>query len=121
MDPGPLTKPDHLRDVPSSTTQWLAMRPAGLATLVLGILAFIVVTVTESSLWSTPDWRISVPAFAVTAVAAIASIARREKAYPLWVVGLGLAAATLVLGWFLMLAIVVGVTAILLLILHTVM
>lgn len=97
------------------------MRPAGLAALVLGILAFTVVAVTQHSLWSAPDWRISVPAFAVTAIAAIASLARREKAYPLWVVGLGLAAAALVLGWFLMLSIVVGVTAILLLILHTVM
>ncbi|HSD91316.1 MAG TPA: hypothetical protein VLB44_27520 [Kofleriaceae bacterium] len=121
MDPGPLTKPDHLRDVPSSTSRWLAMRPAGLAALVLGIAAFVVVAVSQQSMWSTPDWRISVPAFALTAGASIASLARREKAYPLWVVGLGLAAAALVLGWFLMLAIVVGVTAILLLILHTVM
>ena len=35
--------------------------------------------------------------------------------------GLGLAGAALVLGWFLMVAIVIGAAAILMLILHTVM
>ena len=57
----------------------------------------------------------------MTFVAATASLARREKAYALWIVGLALAAAALVLGWFLMVAVVVAVAAILMLILHTVM
>jgi hypothetical protein len=116
-----MEKPDHLRDVPSTRMQWIAQRPAGLAALVLGVLAFIVVTVSQQEMWTTPDWRISVPGFAATAVASLASLARREKAHWLWVVGLGLAAATLVLGWFMMLAIVVGATAILMLILNTLM
>jgi len=77
--------------------------------------------VTQDQLWATPDPRISVPAFALTAVAAIASIARRERAYPLWLLGLGLAAAALVLGWFLMLVVIVAATAALILILHSVM
>ena len=85
------------------------------------LIAFIVVAVTQRELWSTPDWRISVPGFAATAVASLVSLARRERAHALWLVGLGLAAAALVLGWFMMLAIVIGATAILMLILHTVM
>jgi len=63
-----------------------------------------------------------VPGFALTAIAALASIARREPgAYPLWVAGLGLAALSLVLGWFLLVAIVVAVTVVVILILHALM
>lgn len=121
MDDRPLTKPAHLSDVPSTRGEWIAQHPAGLVALALGVIAFALVAVTQTKLWSTPDWRISVPGFAATAIASLVSLARRERAYGLWLVGLGLAAAALVLGWFLMLAIVVGATAILMLILHTVM
>jgi hypothetical protein len=119
--PESLTKPDHLRDVPGTTTAWLARRPVGLVALVLGVLAFAIAAVTQHSIWSTPDWRISVPAFAITAAASIASLARRENAYALWILGLGLAAAAIVLGWFLMVAIVVAITCVCLLILHSVL
>ena len=62
------------------------------------------------------------PGFAATAIAAGASLARREpRGYLLWAIGLGLAGAALVLGWFLMLAIVAGATAIVILILHALM
>jgi hypothetical protein len=112
-----LPRPDHLRD----DADWLARHAAGAVSLALGIVAFVVVAVTQDQLWSTPDPRISVPAFAVTAIAAGISLARRERAAPLWLGGLGLAGAALVLGWFLMLAIIVGATAVLILILHAVM
>jgi hypothetical protein len=108
-------KPDHLR------TNVTERSPFAIAALVLGVLAFVVVCVTQREMWSTPDWRFSVPGFAVTALASLASLARREKAYALWITGLALAAASLVLGWFLMVAIVAAVAAILMLILHTVM
>jgi len=117
----PLAKPDHLRDVPTSTGAWLARRPFGLAALVLGVAVFAVCAMMTSPLWSTPDWRISVPGFVVTIVAAVASVVRRESAVPLWLVGVGLAAASLVLGWFLLVAIALGATALLMLIVHTVM
>jgi len=117
----PLAKPEHLRDVPTSGSAWLARRPAGLAALVLGILAFAVVAVVQDPLWSTPDWRVTVPGFVLTALAATASIVRRERAHALWLVGLGAAAAALVLGWFFLLAIVIGATALVMLILHSVM
>ncbi|CAN5906195.1 hypothetical protein BH11MYX3_BH11MYX3_10870 [soil metagenome] len=118
-----MDKPDHLRPVAeTSPSVWLAQRPAALVAAVLGLLSFIIVAISQGELWSTPDWRISVPCFAATAIASLASIARKERgAYPLWTIGLGLAAAALVLGWFLMLAIVIGATAILMLILHAVM
>lgn len=116
-------KPDHLRaEGGASPGAWLGARPAGAAAAALGLLAFIIVAVSQGELWATPDPRISVPCFAVTAVASLASIARKERgAYPLWTIGLGLAAAALVLGWFLMLAIVVAVTAVVMLILHAVL
>lgn len=112
-----MDKPDHLRAEPS----WLAGHAAGAAALVLGVIAFVVVATTQDRLWATPDWRISVPGFAATGAAAAASIARRERVPALWLIGLGLAAAALVLGWFLMIVIVIGATAALILILHSVM
>jgi len=112
----------HLRRVATPGRGWLAPRPAGAVAAGLGLLAFIVVAVAQPTLWSTPDWRISVPGLVATAIAALISIARHEPAaYPLWLAGLGLACAALVLGWFLMLAIVIGGTVVLILILHAVM
>jgi hypothetical protein len=118
----PLTKPQHLRPASASRWMWLARRPAGVAAAVLGLAAFIVVAVAQPTLWSTPDWHLSVPGLAAAAIAALISIARREHAaYPLWLAGLGLAGAALVLGWFLMLAIVIGATVVVILILHALM
>ena len=122
MADAPLEKPTHLRPADPSASAWLAQRPAALASAVLGGLAVIVVAISQGQLWSTPDWRISVPGFVLTAAAACVSVARREvRAYPLWLLGVGLAGAALVLGWFLMVAIVLGATAILMLILHALM
>jgi hypothetical protein len=118
----PLTRPVHLRPIAASRWAWLARRPAATAAALLGLIAFVVVAVAQPRLWSTPDWHLSVPGAVATAVAALISVARREPvAYPLWLVGLGLAGAALVLGWFLMLAIVIGATVMLILILHAVM
>lgn len=120
MSEGNLEKPAHLRAV-STRRGYLAARPAGFAALALGILAFIVVAITQNQIGTTPDWRISVPGFGLTALAALASLARREGAQMLWLVGLGAAAASLVFGWFVLLAIVLGVTLLVMLIVHTVM
>ena len=112
-----LKRPDHLQP----DEHWLASHAAGVAALGLGVLAFVVVAVSQHELWSTPDPRITIPGFLITALAATASIARRERAYPLWLGGVGLAGAALVLGWFLMLAVIVAATAALILIVHSVM
>jgi hypothetical protein len=117
----PLVKPDHLRDVPTSRGEWLGKHAGGVAALVLGIVSFAVVAMVQEPLWTTPDARLSVPGFVATAAASVVALRRREGAHGLWIVGLGIAAAALVLGWFLMLAVVIGATAVLMLLLHTFM
>jgi hypothetical protein len=114
-------KPDHLRRVTTSRRKWLKQRPFSLAACALGLISFIVVATTQQQLWSTPDWRISVPGFALTAFAALISMFRREHGPGFWALGVGIAGAALVLGWFMMLAVVIGVTFLLMLILSTVM
>lgn len=121
MDERPLARPEHLRDAPHGGAAWLRARPLGLAALVLGLVSFAVVAVVQRPLWSTPDACLSVPGFVAAAIAALASIVRRERAHTLWLIGLGAAGAALVLGWFLLVAIVIGATAIVMLILHSVM
>ena len=69
----------------------------------------------------TPDLRLSLPGVGLALAASIASVARRERAWWLWPIGLGIAAATVVLGWFVMIATVVAATIILMLIVHAVM
>ncbi|HET7506033.1 MAG TPA: hypothetical protein VFK02_33665 [Kofleriaceae bacterium] len=117
-----MTRPEHLRPVLASRWAWFVRRPAGAVAAGLGLAAFILVAIVQPTLWSTPDWHLSVPGLAATAIAALISIARREQAaYPLWLGGLALAGAALVLGWFLMLAIVIGAAVVLIVILHAVM
>lgn len=114
-----MLRPSHLR--PVTPSRWRA-RPAAVIALVLGLASFIVVAVAQPRLWATPDWQVSAPGAVLTAIAAAVSVARREpRGYPCFLAGLGLAAAALVLGWFLLFAIVIGATAVLILILHAVM
>ena len=97
-------------------------RKAALVALVLGIASFAVVAIAHPAVSTLPDWRLSVPGFALTLVASIVSLARREpQGYWLWALGLGIAGAAIVLGWFLMIGIVIAATAIVILILHAVM
>jgi hypothetical protein len=121
MTDAPLVKPSHLRPADPSRRAWLARRPAGAIAAALGAIAFVVAAVAQPEVWATPDHRLTVPGLAATAIAALISLARRERAYPLWLVGLGLATAALALGWFLMLAIVIGATVVAIVILHTVL
>ena len=118
----PLTRPPHLRPAGPSWLTWLAQRLAGTIAALLGLASFIAVAVMQPQVWATPDWRLTVPGLAATAIATAISIARREPgAYPLWLLGLGLAGAALVLGWFLVLAIVVAATVALICVLHALM
>jgi hypothetical protein len=115
-----LERPAHLR--PEAERGWLAPRKAAALALALGVASFVVVAVAHGELSSMPAWWLTAPGLAATAAAAAASIARREpRGHWLWAIGLGLAAAAVVLGWFLMLAIVIGATAIVILILSAVM
>jgi len=100
---------------------WLGQHVVGLIGLVIGAVGFVVVSLTQEQFWSQPDWRLTVPLFALTVVAMVVSLARREPTPALPLIGVGLAAITLVLGWFLVMAGIVLVTALLILILSAVM
>jgi len=123
VDDGPLIKPAHLAPGGHAApgAGWLVPRIAGLATLALGLIAFVLVAVTQRQVLDQPDWRISVPCFVATAIAAAGSLARREHAHALVLGGLGLAAAALVLGWFMLLAIVIAALIAVILVLHAVL
>ncbi|MCX5747028.1 MAG: hypothetical protein NT062_31545 [Proteobacteria bacterium] len=122
MTAPPLLKPPHLAPAEAtSRTAWLRARALSLAAFGLGLVSFMIVSMSQHELWATPDWRISLPGFVVTAVVAGLALARRAKGWPFWLCGLGLAGAAVVLGWFLMISIIVGVTLIVMLILHAVM
>ena len=75
----------------------------------------------SGSLWSMPDWRITVPFFIAAAAANVVSFARKEGMPILPLSGLGLAAVSVVLGWFLVMAAIIVVTAIIILIMSAVM
>ncbi len=116
-----LEKPAHLRRADDAGS-WLGRRRAGALALALGALSVVITAIAHGELSSLPDFWLTVPGFALTVFAAAASLARREpRGYWLWAIGLGLAGAAIVLGWFLMLAIVIAATAIVILILHAVM
>lgn len=122
MEQAPLTRPPYLRPAAPLSLSWLAQRTAGAIGALLGLISFVIVAVVQPTLWATPDWRLTVPGVAATAIAAAISIARRESAAsPLWLLGLGLAVAAVVLGWFLVLAIALAATVGLILILHALM
>lgn len=120
MDETPLARPGHLKHA-TSPGAWLAKRPFALAAMVAGILTLVLAAVTNQTLWSTPDWRVTVPGLAVAVILAGVSLVRQERAWTLWLIGLGAAGAALVLGWFLLVVIVLVATVALMLILNTVM
>jgi hypothetical protein len=72
---------------------------------VLGLATFALVAVSHTTMWSIPDPWFGVPGLAGTAIASVASIARHERARPLWLIGLAFAAGALALNWFLGVAI----------------
>ncbi len=117
-----LPKPDHLQPAQDeSGARWIAKRKAAVVAGVLGVLSFLVVAIAQRD-WDTPDWRISVPGFLLTAIASGASLARREpQGYWVWALGLGIAAAALVLPWFFMFAVVIAGAALLMMILHAIL
>jgi hypothetical protein len=114
-----LPRPAHLAP---PDRPWLSSRKFAALALGLGVLSLMVVAIVEGQVRAIPDARISVPGFVATAIAAGLSLARREpRGYWLWGLGLGLAGAAIVLGWFLMIGVVIGATAVVILILHAVM
>lgn len=112
-----MDRPAHLR--PAHTDGPLGPRPAALLAFALGIVAFALVAVFSGQLSATPDWRVSLPGFAATSLAAVISVVRRERGGR-WLAlgGVALAAASLVYGWFVVVAIVIAAAVVAILILH---
>lgn len=117
-DPAPSLRRETAR---AGEVPWALAHLAGLIALGIGALGFLVVALSQDRIWATPDWRIAVPFLGASIVAAVASISRREGTWALPLAGVGLAAAALVLGWFVITAIVVVATVVVILILHSVM
>lgn len=113
--------PPPMRPEARPGVPWLAAHAAGLLALVLGVVGFLVVSLTQETFWAQPDWRLTVPFLVATVAAAAVSFARREKTLALPLLGVGLAACAMVLGWFLIMGIVVGVTALIILVLSVAM
>ena len=83
---------------------WLSRRLAGLACLVIGagsLVAMIALSVARGRLELLPPLTYTLAPLAVAVALAITSAARSERAWKLWLPGLGAAAAALVSGWVL--------------------
>lgn len=118
-DPAPPLRPVTPELDPPAV--WLAQNLAGLIALLLGGLGFTVAFIVADPLWSMPDRRVTVPFLVATLIAVVISVARRERSKLLPLAGLAMAACAVVLGWFLVMATILGVTALLLLIISLVM
>src|SRR5688572_888982 len=101
---------------PGPDPNWFKHHALGLVTLLLGVVAFSVVAAVQNEFWAQPDWRLTVPFLIVTLATGVVSMARKEGAYYLPLLGIGLSAAAMFLGFFVVFAIVVAVTAVVILI-----
>lgn len=109
MNDLPLAKPEHLRDTRGPLV-------AGWITLAIGAISFVVALAVYGGI----EW-LTISAAALAAIASAVSFARRERAYALCGVGLGLAGAAIVVTWFVAVVIVLGVMLVLTAILHHVL
>jgi hypothetical protein len=100
---------------------WLVAHLAGALALAIGAIGFVAIAFTQDPLWSTPDPQRSLPVLVAAGIAAAVSLARREGAVWVPLIGVGLAAGALVLGWFLLSLVVIAATAAVILILSQVM
>jgi hypothetical protein len=106
---------------PGPDPSWFKHHAVGLVTLLLGVIAFTVVALNQDEFWAQPDWRLTVPFLIVTIAAGVVSMARKEGALYLPLLGIGLAGAAMVLGFAIVFGIVVAVTALVIVILSGVM
>jgi hypothetical protein len=109
------------RPHPGPGGPWVVGHLAGLVALALGVVGFLVTVLAQDTVWASPDWRIPAPFLGAALIAATVSIVRREGMWAIPLIGVGLAAAALVLGWFVITAIVVAATVVVIIILHSVM
>ena len=104
-----------------ASVNWFAQHAVGLGTLVVGAVAFVVATFSQDALWAMPSWKLTLPFFMATVVGTVVSLARKEGLPVLPLGGLGMAGVAMVMGWFLVMAAIIAVTAIVILIMSAVM
>jgi hypothetical protein len=113
--------PALTREAAPPPRPWLVVHAAGAVALAIGVIGFAAIAFTQDPMWATPALRHSILLVAAAAIAAAVSLVRREGLIALPLAGVGLAAATFVLGWFLLTLAVIAGTAALILILSQVM
>lgn len=101
---------------PGPDPDWFKNHAIGLLTLVVGVTGFIVVALTQADFWKQPDFRLSVPFLVASIGGAAVSIMRREGAVALPLLGVGAAAAAMVLGFVMVFAIVLACTLLIILV-----
>lgn len=96
-------------------TEWLRSHLAGVASLVLGVAAPAVTAAVHlgagRALLSVPDVRVTIPFLVLTVGALAVALGRREGTYLVPLLGVGLAAMAMVLGWALVIATAVALAA----------
>jgi hypothetical protein len=105
----------HVVPPPRRVPHWAAVA------LAVGLFGFIAAAIAQDHVFGPASLAVALPAFVLALAASLASHLRREGAPALWLAGLGLAVAALVLGWFLLVAVVVAATCAVIVILHAVM
>ena len=94
--------PGSLRPAaPSSATprEWLVRHALGLIAILIGATSFTIAAIRQDQLWSTPDHRVTIPAFVVALLVGVGSFVRQEPTRLLPLVGVALAAVAVALGW----------------------
>jgi hypothetical protein len=101
--------------------RWFMAHLAGVICLVLGAASFATVALVTGDIRRVPDWHLTLPFFVAAVGAAGVSFGRRERAYAMPLLGVGLAAGAMVLGYFVLLAAVLVVTGLLILVMSHLM
>jgi hypothetical protein len=101
---------------PGPTPNWFQHHAIGLITLLIGVTGFVIVAVNQDQFWDQPDWRMTVPFLVASIAGAVVSIARREGAVAIPLLGVGAAAAAMVLGFVIVFGVVLACTALVILV-----
>lgn len=97
---------------PLTPREWLRRHLLGLIAILLGATSFTVAAVRQDKLWSTPDHRVTIPAFVIVLLVGVGSFVRQEPSKILPLVGIALAAIAVALGWVIVVGAILLATAV---------
>ena len=97
---------------PISPGEWLLRHLLGLIAILLGATSFTIAAVRQDHLWSTPDHRVTIPAFVLVLLVGVGSFVRQEPTRLLPLVGIALAAIAVALGWVIVVGAILLATAV---------